>query len=78
MTGTEQIKSVLLKVNTFAALTDSSRSAIYAAMKAGNLRWVPFGSDRRIPVEELERIKREGLACITEPKTSAENPCELI
>lgn len=52
----------LYSPNAFAAAADVSRALVYELMKRGLLRYVLVGSDRRIPAEELERIKREGIA----------------
>ncbi len=50
----------LYSVNTAALALDLSRSKIYDLMKAGALRYVLIGSDRRIPTDEIDRIAAEG------------------
>ncbi|ABE43266.1 helix-turn-helix domain-containing protein [Polaromonas sp. JS666] len=52
----------LLCPNAFAEAADVSRALVYELMKKGLLRYVFVGSDRRIPIEELERVRREGIA----------------
>ncbi|MGE0875659.1 MAG: helix-turn-helix domain-containing protein [Burkholderiales bacterium] len=54
-------RRVLYSPNSTAEALDLSRSKVYALMKAGSLRYVNIGGDRRIPAEELERIAREGV-----------------
>ncbi len=52
----------LLSPNNAARVLDISRSKLYALMKTGELKWVPFGADRRIPVDEIDRIVKNGIA----------------
>ena len=42
-------------------MLDCGVTTIYDAMAKGKLRWVDFLDGRRIPIEEIERVKREGL-----------------
>lgn len=58
----EQSK-LLYSTSSAAAALDVSRSTIYALMKAGLLKSVPFGADKRIPAEEVERLAKEGVPC---------------
>jgi len=50
----------LLSPNNAARVLDISRSKLYALMKCGALGWVQVGADRRIPIQEIERIAAEG------------------
>jgi excisionase family DNA binding protein len=50
----------LLSPNRAAAKLDISRSTLYQLMKLGRVRYVMVGADRRIPVEEIDRIASEG------------------
>jgi excisionase family DNA binding protein len=57
-----KIKRLLLSPNTAAFMLDVSRSTVYNLMKQGHLRWVMLGNDRRIPIEEIEKIATQGTA----------------
>ena len=52
----------LYSPNSAAQALDISRSKIYDLMKSGTLRFVMIGADRRIPIEEVERIAKAGTA----------------
>lgn len=54
-------KPVLLSPNSAARALDVSRSTIYGFMKRGLIKFVQVGSDRRIPVDEINRIVAEGI-----------------
>ena len=57
----ETEKPALVRPGTAARMLDCGVTSVYAAMKAGKLRWVNFLDGRRIPLEEIERLKQEGL-----------------
>ena len=59
MQGNE--KPVLVRPATAADMLDCGLTTIYDAMAKGKLRWVDFLDGRRIPIEEIERVKLEGL-----------------
>lgn len=65
----EPISPLLLSVNSAAKALDVSRATIYSLMKNGALAWVPFGADRRIPIEEIRRLASEGAPAITKAPT---------
>jgi excisionase family DNA binding protein len=46
----------LYSPNSTAHALDLSRSAVYAMMKSGKLRFVMVGANRRIPASEIDRI----------------------
>jgi excisionase family DNA binding protein len=50
----------LYSVNSTAATLDISRSKVYELMKVGTLRYIQIGADRRIPIEEIERLAKSG------------------
>lgn len=50
----------LYSPNSAAQALDISRSKLYALMKAGSIRYVQIGTDRRIPATEVDRIAAEG------------------
>ena len=50
----------LLSPNNAARVMDISRSKIYELMKCGALGYVQIGADRRIPMEEIERLSKSG------------------
>lgn len=50
----------LLSPNNAARALDISRSKIYELMKCGALGYVQIGADRRIPMEEVERLAKTG------------------
>ena len=50
----------LLSPNNAARVLDISRSKIYDLMKCGALAYVQIGADRRIPIEEIDRIAKSG------------------
>jgi excisionase family DNA binding protein len=50
----------LLSPNNAARVLDISRSKIYSLMKCGALGYVQIGADRRIPIEEIERLAKSG------------------
>ena len=54
-------KPKLVRPGTAAKMLDCGVTSIYVLMKAGKLRWVDFLDGRRIPFEEIERVKLEGL-----------------
>jgi excisionase family DNA binding protein len=51
----------LLSPNSAAQALDVSRSTIYAMMKAGQIKFVSVGADRRIPAKEIKRIASRGV-----------------
>lgn len=59
-----QFEPLAVSPSTAARLLDIGRSSVYAHMAAGNLRFVHVGADRRIPIEEIRRIAREGLPAL--------------
>ena len=61
MATTVDIKPRLLSPNSMAQALDVSRSKVYTLMKSGRIRYVQVGADRRIPVEEIDRIVTEGI-----------------
>ncbi|MBI4290334.1 MAG: helix-turn-helix domain-containing protein [Betaproteobacteria bacterium] len=52
----------LYSPNSAARALDVSRSKIYDLMKSGALGYIQIGSDRRIPIEEIERLAKHGTA----------------
>jgi excisionase family DNA binding protein len=52
---------LLYKINEACAALAISRTAIYAMMKSGSLRYVQMGAERRIPAKEVLRIATEGV-----------------
>ena len=52
----------LFSPNSAAQVLDISRSKVYDLMKSGKMCYVWIDSDRRIPVAEIERIAKEGVA----------------
>lgn len=58
-------EKVLLSTKRAAAALDISRTTLYWLMRNGSVKYVQIGSDRRIPVEEVHRIAREGCPKIT-------------
>ncbi len=50
----------LFSPNNAARVLDISRSKLYALMKCGGLGYVQIGADRRIPIEEIERLAKSG------------------
>lgn len=61
MSNSAENKPVLLSPNSAARALDVSRSTIYGFMKRGQIKFVQVGSDRRIPVDEINRIAAEGI-----------------
>lgn len=61
MSNSVENKPVLLSPNSAARALDISRSTIYGFMKRGLIKFVQVGSDRRIPVDEINRIVAEGI-----------------
>lgn len=61
MSTSVENKPVLLSPNSAARALDVSRSTIYGFMKQGLIKFVQVGSDRRIPVDEINRIVAEGI-----------------
>lgn len=55
------VKPLLLSPNSAARALDVSRSTIYGLMKAGHIKYVQVGADRRIPVDEIDKIARGGV-----------------
>lgn len=55
--------------NELASTLRVSRQAIYKWIKKGRIRAVRVGEDWRIPAEEYERVKEEGVP----PKEHEEN-----
>lgn len=55
---------LLYSVNSSAHALDCSRSILYDLMKAGLIKFVAFGSERRIPVEEVQRLAKEGIPSV--------------
>lgn len=53
---------ILYSISEACAALSLSRSALYALMKRGDLRYVEIGTVRRIPRAELDRIVSEGAA----------------
>ncbi|MNZ10250.1 hypothetical protein D3C78_270900 [compost metagenome] len=62
---------LLLSPNSVAKALDLSRCSVYDLMRNGTLSWVQFGSDRRIPFSEVQRLAAEGVAVISPPKNRA-------
>ena len=60
MSNLDSLQELTVSPNNAARLLDVSRSAIYELMKTGKLPYVFILSDRRIQVEELKRLSREG------------------
>jgi excisionase family DNA binding protein len=52
---------LLLSPRNAADALDVSRGTIYTLMKAGKLKYVLVGADRRIPISELERLVANGM-----------------
>lgn len=71
MTSTYETPA-LYSPNSAAKKLEISRTSIYALMRNGDVAWVPFGADRRIPASEIERLSKEGI-----PSTKAKK-AELI
>ena len=54
-------KPALVRPGTAARMLDCGVSSVYEAMKRDKVRWVRFLDGATYPVEEIERLKREGL-----------------
>lgn len=63
----ETVKQHLYSVNSAAAALDCGRTTLYYLIKAGLIKCVKFGNEKRIPASELERIAAEGLPSIPKP-----------
>lgn len=61
MDTADQVKPRLYSIPNAARVLDVSRSALYAALKIGRIKFVYVGADRRIPAEEVDRIASQGL-----------------
>jgi excisionase family DNA binding protein len=48
------------QVDEFCAAVRISRASLYKLMKAGRIKTVTIGGRRLIPVDEAERMLREG------------------
>lgn len=51
----------LYSISSASKALDVSKPQLYKLMKAGLIRYVHIGSDRRIPAEEIDRISKEGI-----------------
>lgn len=51
-----------LRINEFAAAMGMSRSAVYNAIKRGELREMKIGTCRIIPASEMERLLHSAFA----------------
>lgn len=52
---------LLYSPNSAAYALNISRSRLYELLKAGEIRFVLIGADRRIPADEIERVASKGL-----------------
>jgi excisionase family DNA binding protein len=52
----EAIERRAYRINEFCEAYRVSRSMVYVLMKSGKLRYVHFGTERRIPVEAAEAL----------------------
>lgn len=57
-------EKVLFSPTNAAHVLDVSRTTVYELMKHGLIKFVSYGADRRIPVEEINRMKEEGIPSI--------------
>lgn len=55
---------LLYSVNSTAHALDCSRSILYDLMRAGLIKFVAFGNERRIPAEEVKRLATEGIPSV--------------
>ena len=62
----ETVETGLLAVTVgrAAELLSIGRTTLYEHVKAGNVRAINICADRRIPIEEVHRIAREGLPAL--------------
>ncbi|VVO88131.1 hypothetical protein PS903_02137 [Pseudomonas fluorescens] len=72
MTSTFEITPLLLAPNAVAKALGICRSSVYQLMKNGDMAWVQFGADRRIPIEEVKRLAKEGIPSLTKDARRAE------
>jgi excisionase family DNA binding protein len=72
MTSTPETTPLVMAPNSVAKALDISRSSVYALMKNGDLAWIQFGADRRIPISEVQRLAVEGIPRITKDARRAE------
>jgi excisionase family DNA binding protein len=52
----EPVERRTYRINEFCEAYRVSRSMVYVLMKSGKLRYVNFGTERRIPVEAAEAL----------------------
>lgn len=65
---------LLYSVDAAAEALDISRGQAYKLMKFGFMKFVMLSGDRRIPVEELQRIKKEGCPKVPQPPKKSSKP----
>ncbi|MFW0758927.1 hypothetical protein ACN1C3_30155 [Pseudomonas sp. H11T01] len=63
---------LLYSVNSSAYALDCSRTILYDLMKAGLIKFVAFGNERRIPVEEVQRLAKEGIPSVPRAQKKSE------
>lgn len=57
----------LYSINSACEALDIGRTTMHYLVKAGLIKCVQFGSEKRIPASELERIAAEGIPAIPKP-----------
>jgi excisionase family DNA binding protein len=60
MKSTEQSARRVVRVTEVAHQLSMSRSAIYGLMEKGLLPFVKIGKSRRVPLDAVEKLVREG------------------
>lgn len=63
MAGLNYEKALFSPTNA-AHVLDVSRTTVYELMKHGLIKFVAFGSERRIPADEIKRLVAEGIPSI--------------
>ena len=56
----QQDDKLLFSVKSAAEALDCSRGTIYGLMKSGRVRVVKIGADSRIPLDEIQRLAKDG------------------
>lgn len=55
-----------------AELLSIGRTTLYEHAKAGNVRTIMICADRRVPMEEVQRLAREGLPALPRRRKQAD------
>lgn len=65
----DALEPLAVTVTRAAELLSIGRSTLYDHVKAGNVRTITICNDRRVPMDEVRRVAREGLPAL--PKKQA-------